>query len=201
MSWLVRFDLWREKRKLAPRAVFKRSLRKTLIERFLRERGQKLPWYQTSWSKVAFASVLGLMVVSSFTTAAYAYSSPEVTSGTALYGVKQTLETVEEKLQRTPEQKAAFYLKQINRREAERAVMKKKNQQLQAVDDSIRKTTNNLAAVEDKLSDTDDGPLKAAVQNRLQKQKERLEEREKNLEDHLDTLEGNTSSTTTTTTD
>lgn len=120
----TRYNLWRLKKNSSPSMAFKFGLNRKLDAAWDAKHGS-LPWYQlVALHKVgAFAVVILLLTASG---GAFAYSSPEVTEGTALFTVKEAIEKVEEATKVTPEAKAKFYLKKIERREAEQEVIKKK---------------------------------------------------------------------------
>ncbi len=124
MNLKTRFNLWKLKRSSSPSMAFKFGLRRELGTAWDAKHGSA-QWYQlVALHKVgAFAVVILLLTASG---GAFAYSSPEVTEGTALFTVKEAIEKVEEVTKVTPEAKAKFYLKKIERREAEQEVIKKK---------------------------------------------------------------------------
>ena len=126
MNLKTKYNLWKLKRDMSPSRAFKASLYKNLAVSWDAKYGNKVPWYQLSMRHAA----AGFSAVTLLLTGAggvYAYNSPEVTEGTALYPIKQAIETVEEVAKITPEAKAKFYIKKIERREAERKVLEKKN--------------------------------------------------------------------------
>ncbi|OGH91366.1 MAG: hypothetical protein A2534_03755 [Candidatus Magasanikbacteria bacterium RIFOXYD2_FULL_39_9] len=124
MNLKTRFNLWKLKKSSGPSMAFKFGLSRKLDAAWDAKHG-RLPWYQlVALHKVgAFAVVVLLLATSG---GAYAYNSTEVTEGTALYSVKEAIEKVEEVTKVTPEAKAKFYLKKIERREAEQEILKKK---------------------------------------------------------------------------
>ena len=107
--------------------AFKAGLRKDLNIAWDAKYAGKAPWYQLGIMRVTagFAAVILLLTGGG---GVYAYNNPEVTEGTALYPIKQAIETVEEVAKITPEAKAKFYIKKIERREAEQKVLEKKIQ-------------------------------------------------------------------------
>ena len=112
------------KRSLTPDSQFKIGLFKKLSAAGDNNYNVKYAWYQTVWFKHAAGFALVVLVVGSLGTGAYAYSSPVVTEGSILYPIKEKLEKIEEIAQITPEAKAKFYLKKIERREVERKILK-----------------------------------------------------------------------------
>ncbi len=151
----VYYRLWQEKRRLFPRGQFKRALGRELSQAWLRKHGQHLLWYQTHWYKLAASVTASVVAVFSIATGAFAYTSSAVTEGTPLYPLKRGIEKVEENLQRTPHDKAKFYLKKIARREAEKKVMAARRQKLDNINKSIQRTENALAGVEKELDQND----------------------------------------------
>jgi chromosome segregation ATPase len=129
--------------------------------------------------------------VASTGTGAYAYSSSSVTEGTLLYPVKQNLENMEEKIQLTPEAKARFYLKKIERREAEVAQMNKKQKltdKITKVQDKIEQAEDNLANVGKILEEkrSGDSRLREEIKQRLEK---RIENRKDTMKRRINSLE------------
>lgn len=174
MNLLTKFNLWREKQNLAPRSAFRRVLKKQLLFAWEGKYGVvKKPWFV----HYAGAIATGLVVVLTGTTGAYAYTSPQVTDGTLLYPVKRAIEKVEEKTKTTPEAKAAFYLKQIDRREAEKAVLAGQQKRVKRVEVEIEKNEESLSIVEREISTSTSPGIKARVEEQLKKRKERLERR------------------------
>ncbi|TSC84732.1 MAG: trichohyalin [Parcubacteria group bacterium Gr01-1014_13] len=125
MNLRTRINLWKLKKSMSPSRDFKANLRKNLAISWDAKHG-KAPWYQLGMRHAA-ASFSVITLLLSGGGAVYAYNSPEVTEGTTFYPIKQVIETVEEVVQITPEAKAKFYLKKIERREAERKVLEKNN--------------------------------------------------------------------------
>ena len=121
MNLKTRFNLWKLKREMGLNQAFKSSLRKDLNKAWEAKYG-RAPWYQMSLAHPsAVLSLFALFLTGG--SAVYAYSNPAVTEGTAFYPVKKAMETVEEAVKVTPEAKAKFYLKKIERRETERQVL------------------------------------------------------------------------------
>ena len=137
MKLKARFNLWKLKKSSSPSMAFKFGLRKELDAAWDAKYGST-HWYQlVALHKVgAFAVVIFLLTASG---GAFAYNSPKVTVGTALFTVKEAIEKVEEITRVTPESKAKFYLKKIERREAEEEVIKKKMPVVE-----IRKENKNI---------------------------------------------------------
>lgn len=126
MNLKTRFNLWKLKREMNPSMAFKAGLRKDLNVAWDARYGSKAPWYHLGMMRTASAfSAIVLLLTGGG--GVYAYNNPEVTEGSPLYPIKQAIETVEEVIKTTPEAKAKFYLKKIERREAERAVLERKH--------------------------------------------------------------------------
>ncbi|TAN32743.1 hypothetical protein EPN28_04480 [Patescibacteria group bacterium] len=157
MNLKVRYNLWKEQRRMSPNFKFKRALLARVLDSRLRGNDSE-DWrgkhpirffaYFTHlrWG-VVMASVLLLALLA---TGAYAYNSDEVTEGTVLYPVKQKLEEVEELTKRTPEAKADFYLKQIKRREAEEAALERRRARIEKAKNRLDMLEKNIEASEEK---------------------------------------------------
>lgn len=191
---LFRIKTILEKYQSRPRGSFRRSLWRVLARRFDEKYQPVYAWYQTFVFKMSVAIISGIVVVAGFSTGVYAYSSPEVTTGTLLYPLKQTIENAEEMTKQTPEAKAKFLLKKIQRREAEKAVMVRRQQQVDQVEKKIEEVEDKLDLTNQELEKVEvkDPELKprvrARLEQRLEKQKHNLlnnEERLKNKENNL----------------
>lgn len=132
MSLKTRYNLFKIKRSLSPSAVFKASLQKDLDQAWDAKYG-KVSWFHSGLMYRAGAMAVAVLVLAG-SGGAYAYNSPDVTEGNILYPVKKVIENVEEITKITPEAKAKFLLKKIERREAERAIIKKNEVEDQIVE-------------------------------------------------------------------
>lgn len=139
--------MWKMRQSLSPDKAFKAALLKKLNTRLDAAYNVKYVWYQTVWFKHAAGFAVVIFVVTSLGTGAYAYSSPQVTEGSVLYSIKKNLENIEGKVKITPEAKARFYLKTIERREKEKDVLEKENVELK----NIEKVNQTIEKTEDKL--------------------------------------------------
>lgn len=119
----LNYQLWKIKRSLSPSSAFKKKLFERLSESF-ENATLIVPWYQKTFWRYSMAGFMGVVIVGS--TGVYAYASPNVSEGAVLYPLKEQIENIEEKLQTTPEKKAQFYLKKVERREAELKVLSAK---------------------------------------------------------------------------
>ncbi|MFA5062122.1 MAG: DUF5667 domain-containing protein [Patescibacteria group bacterium] len=151
MNFKARYNLWKAQRDLSPDNKFKIALKAKLDSAWQKKYATQLNWYQTVWFKRAVAFTSVVIIGASLVTGSYAYTSPDVTEGTPLYPIKQEIEKVEETVQVTPEAKAKFLLKQIDKREAEAVVIKKRGQKLDSVDKQIQKVADKLQKVDKKL--------------------------------------------------
>ncbi len=169
--------------------AFKQMLWAVLEKSLDTSRAPRVLWYQGYVFRVATAFVLAAVVVGA--TGAYAYASPTVTEGTVLYPVKKTLEKVGEKLQVTPEKKAVFLLKQIDRREAEKKVLETKHQPIQNIETAIGSTEQKLETASAALKATPkkNPALLKKVEKRLTERQERLEKAKRELEKRLEKRE------------
>ncbi len=189
MSLKTRYNLFKAKRSLSPDSHFKAKLQKQLSAVWDNTYNTKYVWYQTVFFKHATGFATMVLMAGSLGTGAYAYTSPEVTEGSVLYPIKEKLESIEEIAQITPEAKAKFYLKKIERREEEKVVLKKKNVELK----KIEKVEQLIEKTEDKLDQTDkiiektthDVKLREQVRERLEvrfeKRREKLEKQQERL--------------------
>lgn len=185
-------------RSLNPQAAYKKELWKKLDQAWMKEGLPGFLWYQHSAFRYAMVVVLAIVIVATGSTGVYAYSSPTVTEGTVLYPVKQQLEQVEARLQKTPEKKAAFLLKQIDRREAEKKVLEIRHREIKKINEVISRTEEQLEKESIILSTTTPGNenLVGKVAARLKKREERLQKRVEQLEKKNDRLEERAVSTT-----
>lgn len=183
MKLIDRFKFWKLKRAAGPRAAFKRALSLKLNKAWQERYGAKVFWYQSTSLRFASAGVASLFLVFSAGVSAYAYTNPEVTEGTLLYPVKQTLEKIEESTKKTPESKTVFYIKQLDRREAEKKVLEKKRKSSVATEEKIKKIELGIETEEPRIA-TDtllrNQKLVNKLELNLKKQEEKLE---KKLED------------------
>ncbi len=195
MNLKIKYYLYRQKLKLAPEAKFKRDLWKNLADAWDAKYKVNYSWYQTPVFRWVTAGVVGVVLAGSFGTGAYAYVSPEVTEGTALYLLKQGLEKVEEIIKVTPEAKAKFLLRKIERREAEKAVLERRQQKIERVEERIKIIENKLLETENLLEKVEvkDNNLKPRVREVLRKVQEKrgrnLEKRAEKMEEKIEKLE------------
>lgn len=145
MSLKTRYNLYKAQRSLNIERNFKADLFKKLNSAWDSVYNEKYAWYQTVWFKQAIGFVCAILIVASLGTGAYAYASPEVTEGTALYPIKLAVEGAEEAIKITPKAKAKFYLKQIKRREAEKAGLSVKK--IREIDFEMEEKTATRSAV------------------------------------------------------
>jgi len=201
MDFKIRYNLWKAKDQLKPDAKFKADLWSKLDARLHVETNTSHSWFETRQFKLAAALAVTILVVGTAGTGAYAYTSPDVTTGTPLYPIKQQLEKVEEKVQITPEAKANFYLKQIKRREAEAVVIQKRAQktdqveiQIQKTEDQIKQAETNLEKIQSKnpgLRTKIKGVMEKGIENRkfkLQNRLDNLQSVQKRLEQTTSTI-------------
>lgn len=197
MSLKTRYNLYKAKKSLAPDSHFKANLLKQLNTVWDNTYNTKYAWYQTVFFKHATGFATMVLMAGSLGTGAYAYTSPEVTQDSLLYPIKEKLENIEEKIQITPEAKAKFYLKKIERREAEIVVVKKQNSKTKEkiekiIDKQIEQVEKRLEVAEkdlEKVKSTDSKlkiKVKQRLENSLQKRQDRLE---KELEKKINRLE------------
>jgi hypothetical protein len=186
MNLHQRYNLLRAKWALAPSGQFKIALLRKLTARM----NQPVAWYQVSWVRFSYTVVSGILIVASVSASAYAYTSPKVVVGTPLYTIKQGLEKIEEKTKVTPEQKAQFLLKTIQRREAEKETLERDNKDIEAVENQIESVARKLHQVSDSMASTTvKSDLQHEVVNRLEKQEKHWANRQEKLMLHQKEVE------------
>ncbi|MFH1790128.1 MAG: hypothetical protein ABH832_03625 [bacterium] len=161
---------------LNPTKKFKKELLQKLQSEF---ESQNIAMFNSKpiFFKYAMGFAIVLVAVGACGTGAYAYSSPNVTDGTIFYPIKKSIEKIEEKIKITPQGKANFYLKQIERREAElKAIVKLKL--------TSTTTLRRIEILQDNLSKTADTIEKKQIKNPVLKQRieQALKNRIKRLE-------------------
>jgi len=190
----INIKIWREKRDLSPSRQFRRALKIKLDQAISEKYPECNFWYRSRVFKYSMIALLVVFFLGSSGIGAYAYSSPEVTEGGVLYPVKKVLENIEARTKRSPEAKARFNLKQIQRREAEKQVLEKKPRkevQLRQLEDRISKNEEELEKINRELTTS---TVKEQVQKRLQKKEEKLKEKiEKQQEKRLEIKQKNKS--------
>ena len=184
MNLKQRYNLWKVKRSVSPSGVFKRELQKKLETVWNDRYATKAYWFQTRIFKFTAAGMIAVLLAGSFGTGAYAYYSPEVTEGSVLYPVKNTIEKIEEKTKRNPEAQAKFYLKQLQRREAEKKRLEEKSKVGENLDAQIEKIGEKLEQINTKLQNQElkDKKLESQIEQRLQERKKMLEEKQTRFE-------------------
>ena len=194
MNLKQKYNLWKVKRSANPSHVFKRGLQKKLETVWNGRYTTKVYWFQTRIFKFTAVSMIAVLLAGSFGTGAYAYYSPEVTEGSALYPVKNTIEKLEEKTKRNPEAQAKFYLKQLQRREAEKKRLEEKKKIGENLDMQIEQIGEKLEQVNTKLQNQElkDKQLKPQIEQRLQERKKMLEEKQIRFENKKQEIEQHT---------
>ena len=144
MNLIFNYKVWKDRRRLSANRQFRRALWRSLEARWDSLQLPAYAWYQTHLFRSLAAGVSSLLITVSFATGAFAYVSPTVTDGTALYPVKRTLEKVVEKTKRTPESRSMFYIKQVKRREQELHVLQEQQKPIQTVEASIHQLEGKL---------------------------------------------------------
>lgn len=179
MSLKTKYNLFKIKRSLSPSTVFKASLQKDLNKAWDAKYG-KVSWVQTGVMYRAGAMAVAVLVLVG-SGGAYAYNSPDVTEGNIFYPVKKAIENVEEKTRITPEAKAKFLLKKIERREAERErLVKNENKVIK---------NQNLEIEKPESAESEDSELaKEGIKNDRALDV-RLEKINKSIEDEEDRLD------------
>jgi hypothetical protein len=107
----LKAKLRRLRRDSTPDQHFKAALRSRLLA------SNALMTYASPVSALRYAfAAVALVLVAGFGTTTYAYASPSVTEGDALYPVKTRLETMEARFHHSPEARARFEDRLQNRR-------------------------------------------------------------------------------------
>lgn len=173
------------KQDFAPSKVFKAGLWRNLNQAWNAQYGRP-NWLQIGFlhKGAALAVVVTLLIGS---TGAYAYVSPEVTEGTALYPLKQAVESVEEAIKITPESKAKFYLKQIKRREREKEKLAGTNIQRAHSATTTILQADKIAEIE--VSDKKQAPKSRQKKNKFKVVEVRIEKTEQSIERAEEQLE------------
>lgn len=194
MNLKQRYNLWKVKRSASPSGVFKRGLQKKLETVWNDRYAKKSYWFQARIFKFIATGMIVMLLAGSFGTGAYAYYSPEVTEGSILYPVKNTIEKIEEKTKRNPEAQAKFYLKQLQRREAEKKRLEEKSKVGENLDTQIEKIGEKLEQINNKLQNQElkDQKLKPQIEKRLQERKKMLEEKQIRFENKKQEVEQRT---------
>lgn len=169
MSRWTFYKFWREKSALGPTAIFKRGLARRLSDEWARRYGSAVLWYRTNAFKWSL-SVAAMLMIFVAGTSAYAYTDPGVSDGNILYPIKHGIEKVAEKMQKTPEQKATFYLKQLERRKEEAALLAADHKDTEAVSKHIDQIENKIQKTEPQLAESadEDSSVWQEVENHLQ---------------------------------
>ncbi len=151
------FFLKRQLRHLSKQGQPSKAFRQALWLKLSQEHACLYPTTTFYSPHVRFAAVglTALVVVFTMGTGVYAYESPDVVEGHPLFVVKTSLEAVQESLARTPEARAEFHARMMERRlaEGEHHLSREPEQvqaSLDAAADQLEQTVEELApAVED----------------------------------------------------
>ena len=131
----LRYNFWKIRKAARPSKEFRAALWQKLEQKIIEIPKQNLapmkigvrndsiglPFMLWRVPAMRYATVaMSLVLALGVGTGAYAYSSPEVNEAHPLYGLKKEIEKIEERVvARTPERKAIFQAKQMQRRLAE----------------------------------------------------------------------------------
>lgn len=190
----ILYNLYQARRKLSPNKYFLRRLQSQLSTAWDEKNPGRNSWIVAPRFKFASVATAAILIACLVGTGVYAYNSPAVTEGTILYPLKQGLEKVEEITKTTPEAKVKFYLKKIERREAEKAVLVRRQQKLDKIDAQISRVAQKLETAKEQLEKVEvkDKTLRPKIQERLQKvleqRRNNLEKREEKLQEKKDRL-------------
>lgn len=137
MFWIAR-QLKRLRREATPSNAYKDALLRRIL-------GSPAPRHAFRFAAVGIASVA---LIFGTGTGVYAYDSPKVVDGHPLYFVKQGLETVEGQFATTPEARARYHARMMERRMAEAeafvAEQERVGQLLQSASDELDRSVDEL---------------------------------------------------------
>jgi len=167
--FILKRQLKKLKRDTAPRREFRIELKVKLSDEFTRVHPTKTKRVSFVF-KFATAGVVVFVLLIGTGTGVYAYESPQVADGHALYPMKQGIEKVEGWFARNPEGKAEYHLKMMGRRldEAERHEQKEAMLEYAAAELGM--------SVEELKSEMFDPEKRNELIERLISQNERFEE-------------------------
>lgn len=168
MNWLLEHKLKDLGRQGNPDPAFVRALEKRLRQ----ELGHPAWWIH--WSKVTAAATTIVLLTGS-ATGAYAYTSDNVLPDSALYPIRQGLETIETAVALTPTARTAVQIKHLQRRLHEQELMAAKQRPI---------TKEKLNDAADSLDEAlkDSGSLSTSTQTEIDQTITTIEiEHEKNL--------------------
>jgi hypothetical protein len=182
MNIRQKYIVWKAGYESTPNFWFKRTLLKKIEFEIGPQKGSSwgfFIFFKTYHTYVVVGCVV-LVILGGGGGAVYAYSSPSVTEETSLFVIKNSLETIEERLQRTPERRARFYLKKLERREAESEVLRQRHRALEGTENRIKKIENQLERMQGELEyvGSNDIVLKDKIKLRLEYRKNRLHQPE-----------------------
>lgn len=221
MKLITWYNLMKARRDLTPSREFKHALWKKLESQPGFQSG--LAWYHLYYVKTAglVAGVVGLTFVG---TSVYAYNSASVTAGTPLYPIKVGLENIEEQTKLTPEDKARFLLKKMERREEEKKVIVQRQKITfvsnpiavntsttsspeitpQVVSDAISQTNQEIADAEKKLGELQaqlqgsDKQLRNFIENKIKQNRGRGQGKNRGTDSSGSNVDDSNTSTTST---
>ncbi|MDO8626765.1 MAG: hypothetical protein Q7K39_04960 [Candidatus Magasanikbacteria bacterium] len=181
---LIHYKFWKISRHLNASKSFKSSLWKKLEANLPQANLIAYAWFEPPFVRRLSGVVAGLVLVATSLTNAYAYVSPEVAEGALLYPLKQAWEKAEEATKITPAAEAHFYLKKLARREAESAVLERRQKKATKTKVQLELIEQRLEVVTEKLEkDSDNANQKLGHDLR-----QRLIKRQKFLETKLNKL-------------
>lgn len=131
------------KRDTAPRREFRSQLMSQLGDEFSKTYPASAKALSFSF-KFATASVIALVLLVGTGTGVYAYDSPQVADGHALFPMKQGIERVEGWFARHPEGKAKFHLKMMGRRLDEAEMHEQKEAMLEYAAEELGMSVEEL---------------------------------------------------------
>lgn len=164
---MIRYKLWKISKRAQPDAAFVARLG----SRFAPQRAPMMIWRMAS-------ATLAIVLLLSGGTSAYAYSSDEVLPDHPLYGLRETVESVEEKVAITQDSKQAVQRKLLQRRLKEIQIMRQRKLQVAPV--MVNKIQDRLEKLgENKETETSRAAqaYRALLEKRAKAQDKREQER------------------------
>ena len=154
-------------RKARPSRAFRNEL-------YLRIVPKPVVSYRQHAFRFAVAGMASLLVVLGTGTSVYAYDSPTVSDGHPLYSIKQGIERIEERFAATPEMRAEFHAKMMERRMAEAERLDESKEQIPQILESAAAELD--LSVDELKSDLRDPKERKELLDRLSETNERYAE-------------------------
>ncbi len=141
MNFIVKYKLWKVRKKMTPSRQFKSNLKNRLLA------DQAVVWYKIGLVRWGMVGTISFIFLLSMGAGVYAYVNPEVVEGNWLYPVKQKIEKIEETTKYTPEAKVKFLEKKIKKQEIEKTILEKRNMSPKNIQKKIDTTKQQLKEI------------------------------------------------------